>query len=77
VLRERKPMNPAVSVVTLGVREVSRAKEFYCNGLGWPIAQEHEDWVCFLLGAGSSALALYPWAALADDAGVPAAAFAA
>jgi uncharacterized glyoxalase superfamily protein PhnB len=28
--------------------------------------------VCFLIGNGSSALALYPWDELAEDAGVPA-----
>jgi uncharacterized glyoxalase superfamily protein PhnB len=33
---------------------------------------EHGDWVSFSLGGGSSALGLYPWEALADDAGVPA-----
>jgi uncharacterized protein len=65
-------MNPNVSVITLGVRDLDRAKRFYSDGLGWAIQQEQEDWVCFGLGNGSSALALYPWDALADDAGVPA-----
>jgi catechol 2,3-dioxygenase-like lactoylglutathione lyase family enzyme len=64
-------MKPHVSVITLGVRDLNRAKEFYSDGLGWPIHQEQDDWVCFSL-AGSSALALYPWDALADDAGVTA-----
>ena len=63
-------MNPHVSVITLGVRDLGRAKQFYCEGLGWPIRQEQSDWVCFSLGNGSSALALYPWDALAEDAGV-------
>jgi catechol 2,3-dioxygenase-like lactoylglutathione lyase family enzyme len=65
-------MNPHVSVITLGVRDLNRAKQFYSEGLGWPIQQEQEDWVCFSLGNGSSSLALYPWDALADDAGVAA-----
>jgi catechol 2,3-dioxygenase-like lactoylglutathione lyase family enzyme len=64
-------MNPHVSVITLGVRDLRRAKGFY-EGLGWPIQQEEYNWVCFSLGEGSSALALYPWDELADDAGVPA-----
>ncbi len=64
-------MKPHVSIITLGVRDLNRAKEFYNEGLGWPILQEEGDWVCFSLG-GSSALALYPWDALADDAGVAA-----
>jgi catechol 2,3-dioxygenase-like lactoylglutathione lyase family enzyme len=65
-------MNPHVSVITLGVRDLKRAREFYSEGLGWPIQQEDDNWVCFTLGNGSSALALYPWDELADDAGVPA-----
>ena len=65
-------MNPHVSVITLGVRDLKRAKQFYAEGLGWPIQQEDYNWVCFTLGNGSSALALYPWDALADDAGVAA-----
>ena len=65
-------MNPHVAVITLGVRDLERARRFYSEGLGWPIQQEDHNWVCFSLGNGSSALALYPWDGLADDAGVPA-----
>jgi predicted lactoylglutathione lyase len=65
-------MNPHVAVITLGVRDLERARTFYSEGLGWPIQQEDSNWVCFSLGRGSSALALYPWDALADDAKVPA-----
>jgi len=65
-------MNPHVSVITLGVRDLDRAKRFYGQGLGWPIQQEDFNWVCFSLGDGASALALYPWDELADDAGVSA-----
>ena len=62
-------MKPHVSVITLGVKDLRRARAFYNEGLGWPIQQEDENWVCFLLGDGSCALALYPWDELADDAG--------
>lgn len=65
-------MNPHVSVITLGVRDLSRAKRFYSEGLGWPILQDYPAWVCFSLGGGSSGLGLYPWDALAGDAGVDA-----
>jgi catechol 2,3-dioxygenase-like lactoylglutathione lyase family enzyme len=65
-------MKPHVSMITLGVRDVKRAKEFYSEGLGWPILQDQGEWVAFSLGDGSSALGLYPWEALAADAGVPA-----
>ena len=64
-------MNPHVSVITLGVKDLDTAKAFYRSGLGWPVQQEDHDWVCFSLGGGSSALALYPWEALAEDADVP------
>lgn len=65
-------MNPHVAVITLGVRDLARARSFYSEGLGWPIQQEDHNWVCFILGDGSSALALYPWDALAEDARVSA-----
>jgi catechol 2,3-dioxygenase-like lactoylglutathione lyase family enzyme len=68
----RETMKPHVSAITLGVKDVNRAKEFYRDGLGWPIQQEVDDWVCFILGDGSSALTLYPWVELANDAGVAA-----
>jgi catechol 2,3-dioxygenase-like lactoylglutathione lyase family enzyme len=65
-------MNPQVSIITLGVRELARAKAFYTEGLGWPVHAEEGDWVCFMLDGGSTAFALYPWEALAQDAGVAA-----
>jgi uncharacterized protein len=64
-------VKPHVSVISLGVRDLARAREFYADRLGWPIHAEEGQWVCFLLG-GSTAFALYPWDALAEDAGVPA-----
>jgi uncharacterized protein len=66
-------MRPHVAVITLGVRDLARARRFYSDGLGWPIQQQDENWVCFTLGDGSCALALYPWEELAADANVPAA----
>jgi catechol 2,3-dioxygenase-like lactoylglutathione lyase family enzyme len=64
-------VNAHVAVITLGVRDLARARRFYHEGLAWPIQQEDDNWVCFLLGGGSSALALYPWDDLAEDARVP------
>lgn len=65
-------MNPQVSAITLGVRDLGRAKRFYSDGLGCPIGQDQGGFVSFNLGSGSSALALYQRDALADDAGVAA-----
>jgi uncharacterized protein len=67
----RPAMKPHVAVITLGVRDLGGARRFYHDGLGWPIQQEDHNWVCFSLGGGSSALALYPWDELAEDATVP------
>jgi uncharacterized protein len=63
-------MNAYVSVITLGVRDLPRSRRFYAEQLGWAVQQEDDNWVCFLLGDGSTALALYPWDELAEDAGV-------
>jgi uncharacterized protein len=65
-------MKPYVSVITLGVRDMSRARQFYKDGLGWPTLQDYGGWVCFALGNGASALGLFPWDDLAADVGVPA-----
>jgi catechol 2,3-dioxygenase-like lactoylglutathione lyase family enzyme len=65
-------MKPHVSVITLGVEDLDRAKQFYGKGLGWPIRQDYPQWVSFGLGDGSSGLGLYRRDALADDAGVAA-----
>ncbi|MGP8160773.1 MAG: VOC family protein [Candidatus Dormibacteria bacterium] len=62
-------MKPHISVITLGVRDVDRAKRFYADGLGWPIHQEQGPWVAFEAGGGRTAIGLLQWDALADDAG--------
>lgn len=65
-------MSPQVSIITLGVSDLNRAKEFYSVGLGLPVQQEHSDLVILGLGQGSSALGLFPRDELAQDAGVAA-----
>jgi uncharacterized protein len=69
VTKEVETMNPHVTAITLGVRDMDRAKRFYAEGLGCPIDQDHGIFVSFNLGQGSS-LALYGWDAAAQDAGV-------
>jgi len=63
-------VNPHISVLTLGVDDIDRAREFYNEGLGWPIKQDHGQFVLFAPADGSSALALYPRKVLAADAGL-------
>ena len=65
-------MKPQVSVITLGVRDLARARQFYVDRLGWPVQQEDDNWVCIILEGGSTAFTLYPWEELAEDARVPA-----
>jgi uncharacterized protein len=65
-------VKPHVSVITLGVRDLAHAREFYADRLGWPVQQEDHNWVCFILGGNSTAFTLYPWDNLAEDARVSA-----
>jgi uncharacterized protein len=59
------------TTIMIGVKDLARAKHFYSN-LGCTIDQDYPAFVTFDLGDGSSSLALYPWEAVANDAGVPA-----
>jgi hypothetical protein len=61
-----------VSVVTLGVADVPRARSFY-QALGWPLSGAPEDGAAFFKNAGSR-LALYSREAMAEEAGQAAAA---
>lgn len=63
------PFTPAVHLVTLGVSDLARARRFYVDGLGWEASSASVGDVVFLRTAGT-VLALYPRAALAEDARV-------
>ena len=56
-----------VSVITLGVTDVPRARDFY-RALGWPLSGAPEDGVAFFNNAGSR-LALYALEDIAEEAG--------
>jgi catechol 2,3-dioxygenase-like lactoylglutathione lyase family enzyme len=64
-------MSLQVTTLMLGVRELTRAKSFYAEGLGCAIEQDYPGFVLLGLGEGSPSLALYEWDAAAADAGVP------
>jgi catechol 2,3-dioxygenase-like lactoylglutathione lyase family enzyme len=71
-------MQPAISVITLGVRDLDRALVFYRDGLGWPTegitGTEFEGGaVVFFRLTSGSILALWPQQELARDANLPAA----
>jgi uncharacterized protein len=63
-------VEPRISIVTLGVADVPRARAFY-QALGWPLSGEPEDAIAFFRNAGSR-LVLYPLESLADEAGLTA-----
>jgi hypothetical protein len=65
-------LSSPISTVTLGFGDVGRAEQFSAEGLGRPIRQDHGQFVASKPADGSSALARYPRAGLADDAGVSA-----
>jgi len=70
VTKEEGRMNPQVSVITLGVSDLERAKQFYVD-LGCNIQWDEGSFVALDLGEGSSRLSLYSREGLAKDAGVP------
>ena len=63
-------MNPRISMITLGVRDLAKSIEFYENGLGFP-RMESPPTVAFFTLNGTW-LGLYGHDALAEDAMVPA-----
>ena len=61
-------MKPRISMVTLGVRDLAVATEFYEHGLGFPRMESPPEVVFFTLNG--TWLGLYGRDALAEDAGV-------
>jgi uncharacterized protein len=61
-------MEPRLTLVTLGVADVARARQFY-ETLGFKASSASQDSVAFLT-AGGVVLSLYGRAALAEDAQV-------
>jgi catechol 2,3-dioxygenase-like lactoylglutathione lyase family enzyme len=63
-------VEPRITLITLGVRDLDRALRFYRDGLGWPVSSASvEGEVAFFRSLGCI-LALYPRALLAQDAHV-------
>jgi|ERR1700722_5000828 len=63
-------MEQRISIVTLGVADLKRSREFY-ERLGWRRSMANTDGIVFFQ-AGGMALALYPRQELAKDANVAA-----
>jgi uncharacterized protein len=64
-------MTPRISIVTLGVEDLERARSFYEDGLGWPVSSDSGGDIVFLR-LGGTILALYPYENLAEETGLPA-----
>jgi uncharacterized protein len=61
-------LEPCLNIVTLGVKNIERAVQFYRDGLGWPLSSiSGGDFAIFKISTGT-ALALYPRNLLAKDA---------
>lgn len=62
-------MEQRITLITLGVKNLQRSKDFYQNIFGWePLESSNESIVFFQLNGLQ--LALFPQESLADDAGV-------
>ncbi len=62
-------MEQRLSLVTLGVADLDRARRFYEDGLGWKRGNKEDSVVFFQLPG--AILALWSRASLAADAGLP------
>jgi catechol 2,3-dioxygenase-like lactoylglutathione lyase family enzyme len=63
-------MEPRITIVTLGVRDLEASIRFYRDGLGLPLRDRYPDAAFFRLGGVT--LGLYPRHLLAQDANVAA-----
>ena len=64
-------MKPKLSIVTLGVADLGKAKAFYESGLGLVPHEASQDTITFY-EMGGMLLSLYPREALAEDVGIEA-----
>lgn len=59
-------MEPRISIITLGVKDLDKSLYFYKNGLGLPTARSAESGIIFFQTYGVT-LALFPYENLAED----------
>jgi len=62
-------MDASISLLTLGVRDLAVARQFYVDGLGWAPAFEVADDVCFIKVGAGLLLGLWSRDALTAEAG--------
>jgi uncharacterized protein len=59
-------MDPRISIITLGVKNLDQSLRFYRDGLGFPTTRKAEEGIIFFQTNGVC-LALYPYSELAED----------
>ncbi|MHC5306314.1 VOC family protein [Bartonella sp. LJL80] len=59
-------MEQRLSLITLGVNDLAKARNFYESGLGWKAANVSTENIVFFQLNGI-AFSLYPWEKLAED----------
>ncbi|MGD0767861.1 MAG: VOC family protein [Tepidisphaeraceae bacterium] len=62
-------MDPRISIITLGVKDLERSLRFYRDGLGFPATRTAQEGIIFFQTKGVC-LALYPYDKLAEDVSV-------
>lgn len=63
-------MEQRLSVITLGVESLSKAKKFYTEGLGWKLSSHSQEGFA-VFQIGGMVFALYPKQALAQEVSRP------
>jgi uncharacterized protein len=63
-------MEQRISIITLGVSDLKKAREFY-DALGWKVASEDKAEEIVAYDLQNMTLALYPLSKLAEDAKTP------
>jgi len=53
-------MEPRITLITLGVRDLDRALRFYRDGLGWPLSSASVAGEVAFFRSHGAVLALYP-----------------
>lgn len=64
-------MDPRVSLITLGVRDLAAATRFYQDGLGWPLSSASVEGEVAFFRTQGAIVALYPRRLMDTDAGLP------
>jgi uncharacterized protein len=65
-----RPMEPRITLVTLGVADLERSVRFYRDGLGLPMQGDFPSDIAFFQMSGAL-LSLFPRDRLAEDAAAP------